>query len=440
MVAVLQKTMSDDSPHSVILQQQARIKALENELAEMTVALAQAWDQLVPFLQDSPQADRELDVMPVLESIMAAVDASVGAVYLAEREQQRGEWFMTPPDPAATRALAKHLDPLPTRSEPLYMRGIPSQLGPNTHWLFMPILVNMRAVGAIGVGVNEASRSFTAYDAQVVARLTERAASRIAAADLAATQEREAELNRDLRIASQIQHSIQPLSVPQVAGLEIAADWQPAASVGGDAWGWVMQPSGRFGCFLLDVAGKGLPAALTAVSLHTALKMALRLDLTPVEVLQTINNEFFETYTQANIMATVSVLTIDPVSGEVVQANAGHPPTLVHQDGAWKRWKASMPPLGVLEDISPREIQTGCLRPGDSLICYSDGFSEIETSEGFWGEQGIIAALGPTSQSASQIACAVLRGADAARQGRLPHDDQTLLIIRYTNSPTVIAT
>src|SRR5262249_54093779 len=147
----------------------------------------------------------------------------------------------------------------------------------------------------------------------------ERASGQIAAANLAESQAREQQVKRELQIAGLIQRSIQPLQAPTLVGLDAAADWQPAQNVGGDAWGWVLQPSGRLGCFLLDVAGKGLPAALAAAALHTALKMALRLDLSPGDVLRNVNEDVYEAYSNAGILATAAVITIDPITGAVEQ-------------------------------------------------------------------------------------------------------------------------
>ncbi|MBZ0300730.1 MAG: hypothetical protein K8J31_13355 [Anaerolineae bacterium] len=59
---------------------QARITQLEVELDEMTVALSQAWDQLVPFLQEvPPQADSQTAILPIIQAALAAVDADLGA-------------------------------------------------------------------------------------------------------------------------------------------------------------------------------------------------------------------------------------------------------------------------------------------------------------------------------------------------------------------------
>lgn len=243
---------------------------------------------------------------------------------------------------------------------------------------------------------------------------------------------REAHLEHELQIAGLIQRSIQPPREPQIAGVDVAADWQPAATVGGDAWGWVAQPCGQLACFMVDVAGKGLPAALAAVSLHTAVRMALRLDFRAAEVLNIANDEFYDAYTNAGILATATVVTIDPMSGWVEHANAGHTPTLVCMDDEWQRWKATVPPLGVLPtlSISAHRVQ---LAPGDRLLLYSDGLSEIETTTGLWGDKGLEhAARGTTlAASAQSLISAVLAEAQALREGKPLHDDQTLVGIVY---------
>jgi sigma-B regulation protein RsbU (phosphoserine phosphatase) len=263
-------------------------------------------------------------------------------------------------------------------------------------------------------------------DARVLARMTERAASQIVAANLAESQAREAQIAREMQIASLIQRSIQPATEPKLPNVQVAAHWRPAATVGGDAWGWVLQPSGRLACFILDVAGKGLPAALGAVSLHTALKMALRLGLSPVDTLRTVNNEIYDAYTNAELLATASVITLDPSSGELEHANAGHTPTLVRAAGKWSFWQASAPPLGVLPHINPRSDYR-ILQAGDLLIGYSDGFSEIETPDGLWGTQGLLNAMPPDVANAHAALHAILRIAEFYLADNPNPDDQTII-------------
>jgi sigma-B regulation protein RsbU (phosphoserine phosphatase) len=422
--------------------QRERIRYLETELEDMTAALAQAWDQLVPFLHAAPkQAETTRDIAPLLETIMAAVDAPMGAVYLVAHDGRGAEWFALPTDVVSPATLQKDLDELLHHGQPVHVSNIVTWNSKPTQWMFTPLLVDATVVGAIGVGLDEGQREFRAADSRLVLRMTERISSQMVAADLAASKAREAKLAHDLQIAGLIQRSIQPASEPEIAGIDVAADWQPAASVGGDAWGWVFQPSGHLACFMVDVAGKGLPAALAAVSLHTALKMVLRLGLSPVDVLRTVNNEFYDAYTSAGILATATVVALDPATGIVEQANAGHTPSLVLLRGEWTRWRATMPPLGVILDVEPTP-QRAQLSDGDLLLLYSDGLSEIETEHGWWLDEGVLHAASEshTPRSARTLIEAILNAAATIRAGKPLHDDQTIVGIRYRDSSALAET
>jgi len=406
---------------------EARIAELERELAEMTIALSQAWDQLVPLLQATPQqAASTQDSAPILEAIMAAIDVRMAGVFLVKGK----EWFSIPQNIPLPPALNDLLNTPGQPAKPFLMPQLLKWDGVETQWLFMPILIEQQIVGAIGVGVESGGHIFTAVDARILERMTERVANQIIAAALAESRLREAQAARELQIANHIQRSIQPVSGPLVPGLQVAAHWQPARTVGGDAWGWVWQPCGKLACFLLDISGKGLPAALAAVSLHTAIKLALRLDFSPVDVLRIVNDEFYDPYTETELLATVNIITFDPASREIQQANAGHPPTLIRQSGNWVEYRATAPPVGVLPNMEP-ELQCVVLAPDDIVICYSDGLTEIPTGSGLWGMEGILNVASGSINDAAQIARSIVTAAQQVRGNREAHDDQTLVVINF---------
>jgi len=405
-----------------------RVRQLEGELAEMTVALARAWDQLVPFLQSVPQqVASSRDAMTILETIMTAVDADTGAVYLAPRDGETAEWVMLPANAVEPSLLEKHLRPSDDTTTVAQIRNMPGWTGKLIDWLFVPIVVGARTMGAIGVGLFQGRRDFSASDARILTRMTERAAAQIAAADLVESQAREQQLAHEMKIAGLIQRSIQPSDEPAIWPLAVAAHWQPAQNVGGDAWGWVLQPSGKLALFILDVAGKGLPAALGAVSLHTALKMALRMDLSPAEALRKVNEEFYSAYTHADLLATASVIRFDPQTRNIEHSNAGHPPTLIRKGATWLEWRSSVPPLGILPDLVP-ELQSIILIPGDLVICYSDGYSEIDTGAGLWGPNGIQQAIAGRISEPHETIRAIQEAA-AVYDTQSIADDQTVFAI-----------
>ncbi len=422
-------------PITTVTEYQARIRELESELDSMTNALAQAWDQLVPLLQEPPhETSSSKDIASLLEAIMAAVEAEMVAFYMAPRNDNEAEWFTIPYNVAALSDIATHLNTLQGHTEPVHIREVRNWLNMDTVWLLMPLYVNEQMVGAIGVGKHDTDAGFSALASRILMRMTERVASVLLAADLAESKAREEQLARELAIGGAIQRSILPADSPNMPGLQVAADWRPAASVSGDAWGWVHQSDSTVTFFMLDVAGKGIPAALAAVALHTTLTTMLQLGYGLVETVTWANKQMYEPYTDAEILATVAIMRINPRTGEVVQANAGHTPTLIRQDGVWSQWQATMPPLGVLPDFVP-EPQSTTLKRGDLIVYYSDGLSEIETPDGLWGTQGLQEALTADNQvDAHGAVKAILEASTALRQNRYPHDDQTLLAISLTGA------
>lgn len=409
---------------------QDRIRQLEAELDEMTGALAQAWDQLVPFLQSEPvTTGTALDIMSPLEAVMAAVDAPMGAVYLEERADHPEEWRTLPNDAFSLRRLQSQLRDHDAR-DLLRVSGAHPWSGQTTHWMFVPMVVDGAVAGAIGVGFEADQREFSNLDTRLLKRMAERVSSQVIAASLAESRAREAQLAHELQIAGMIQRSIQPTSVPRLDGIRVAADWMPASTVGGDAWGWTLQPSGKLACYVLDVAGKGLPASLGAVSLRTSVQMVLRLDLSPSQALQAVNNEFYSAYTDAGIMATLNIFTIDPLTGAFTQANAGHNPTLIRRASQWLRLPASTPPIGVELELAP-VVEHLTLQPGDAVLCYSDGLSEIDTPSGLWGEDGILTAVQRDFTTPESMLSHMLASADQARNGRVPSDDQTVVCLLF---------
>ncbi len=415
---------------------QERIRKLEEELDSLTAALAQAWDQLVPFLQEAPQqANSSRDIAPIIEAVMTGLDASLGAVYLLPREGQPEEWFILPDDQVAYNALQPFLEALVKQREVQCAFDVATRRGGKTLWMFMPMSVSGAVIGALGVGFDDQNHELSALDTRMLSRMSERAANQVMAARLEESRAREAKFIHEIEIAGSIQRSIQPSSEPEVANLDTAAEWQPASDVGGDAWGWVIQPSGKLACFMVDVAGKGLPAALAAVSLHTAMRLVLSLDLSPAETLKIINREFYEPYTNAGILATAMVIAINPQTGEFEHANAGHVPTLIRINKQWQTFPATMPPLGVLPDVTP-DAQPGVLNFSDMVIAYSDGLSEIETGGKMWGEAGLLNAIPAHFDRMREVVDSVFSQARAFRGNIAPHDDQTLMALQFLGGRT----
>lgn len=401
---------------------QARIQELERELDDMTVALSQAWDQLVPFLQEVPSlAETTRDLAPVLQAVIAAADTEIAGIYLFQSD----EWFSLPHQIPLNRAFIQQFRSI-TREQTLTCSMCS---GRSMCWALAPIRSEQTIIGVLGAGSYDQQHAFNAVHLRILARMAERIGGQIAVAQLARSREREVMMTRELQIASEIQQSIQPEAAPRSPCIQMDAYWHPAHQVGGDAWGWVQQPDGRLAWFVLDVAGKGLPAALAAASLHTAIRLSLHMQLSPTDVLLVVNEAFYEPYTRTDLLATVVVITFDPQMGTLELANAGHPPVLVRRRGVWERLIATAPPIGVLTELHATP-QICMLHHGDLVICHSDGFSEIQTPTGLWGQTGLLQAIPTHISDVHAITRQIIA---AAQHAGTVHDDQTLVAAIYTN-------
>ncbi|MGQ9910599.1 MAG: PP2C family protein-serine/threonine phosphatase [Candidatus Flexifilum sp.] len=411
----------------------AYTRKLELELESMTAALAHAWDQLVPLLSAVPNSTgTSTDVVSLIESILSALDTSIGAIYLDEGQGRSAGWYATPSHVLTQAEFEPHMACFADQQRVITFHSVSPFSGNEIAWWFVPLYVEMRLAGALGVGFEGREHELTASELKLLARMSERMAGTLVASHLEQSRAREARIAHEIEIAGLIQRSIQPLLYPDVRGLQLAADWRPAATVAGDAWGWVIQPGGELACFVLDIAGKGLPSSLWAVSLRSALNMALRLGLDPAEVIQAVNDEVYEGFTAAGLLATVTVCRVNPRTHRFEQANAGHPPTLLCRGHGWERLAATSPPLGVLPVTRPR-IDTVQLAPGDLVVCYSDGLTELPTPDGMWGEAGITAQIEAICDSPAQVIVDQIMSRAQAEAVLAPQDDITLLVVRMVD-------
>ncbi|MBN1096584.1 SpoIIE family protein phosphatase [Blastococcus sp. TML/C7B] len=200
------------------------------------------------------------------------------------------------------------------------------------------------------------------------------AAARALAGHLAA-----ATLNRseeDNRLAGALQRTLLLEELPKVPGVAMAARYVPSAEdvVGGDWYDLVPLPGGTLAVVLGDVAGHGLAAASVTAQLRHALRAHLLRAAGPAAALAMINE-----VTSALLpgeMATVVVAQLDPGTGEVVVASAGHLPVLhAHEGGAEYVMGGRGPALGVLDAPTYAEARLR-LVGDDRLVLFSDGLVE----------------------------------------------------------------
>jgi serine phosphatase RsbU (regulator of sigma subunit) len=181
-------------------------------------------------------------------------------------------------------------------------------------------------------------------------------------------------VEHELRVARRIQQASLPKEVPELAGWQIAHHYQPAREVGGDFYDFLELGDGHLGLIVGDATGKGIPAALVmSTTLGMLRAVALSLD-SPGEVLRRIN-EALSARIPPSTFVTCFYAILEPESGRLLYANAGHNLPCRRHDGQADELRARGMPLGLMPGMAYEEKEA-MLETGDSVLFYSDGLVE----------------------------------------------------------------
>jgi serine phosphatase RsbU (regulator of sigma subunit) len=239
-----------------------------------------------------------------------------------------------------------------------------------------------------------------------------------------------------LEISNVLQRSLLPVRMPDIPGIAVSALYRPAG-VGNQASGdfydvWEVDDR-RFGLVVGDVCGKGAAAAsLTALSRHTVRTASIVLPGQPTAVVLRQLNDGILRRTMGDRFCTVALVLGERVPGgiELNIGSAGHPiPAIVHPDGSIDRPARPGTLLGVFEDIEQPEGRA-TLRPGDTLVLWTDGVTDRRGDGRHFGEERLLELLAdmatrPVSEIAEQIERRVVAFSDTE-----PQDDIALVVLR----------
>jgi predicted ester cyclase len=189
-------------------------------------------------------------------------------------------------------------------------------------------------------------------------------------------------IEQDLRVARSIQQASLPKEVPQLEGWQIAPHYQPAREVGGDFYDFHLLSEGRLGLVTGDATGKGVPAALVMSTTCGMLQLAAQsLEVSsPGEVLSRVNETLLARI-PLNTFVTCFYAVLDPESGTLRYANAGHDLPYLWHGGDCEELRARGMPMGLMPGMSYEEGEVS-LREGDSVLFYSDGLVEAHDPKG----------------------------------------------------------
>jgi sigma-B regulation protein RsbU (phosphoserine phosphatase) len=254
-------------------------------------------------------------------------------------------------------------------------------------------------------------------------------------ADLEAAQSQLAEkqaLERELRLAREIQESILPRRLPAPPGIDVGARMVAAREVGGDFFDVFPLGADSLGLVVGDACGKGMPAALFMALARSLLRAEAGRAASPEAALRETNQHLAEMST-AGMFITILYGVLNYSSGEFAYARAGHElPLLWDVSGAaLAPSRANGQPLGLLPNPAI-DVRTVSLPPGGTLLLFTDGVTEATDAQGcFFGMERLHTTMREHLGTSAQQLCDQLVDTLAMYRGTSPQaDDITLLAVR----------
>lgn len=244
--------------------------------------------------------------------------------------------------------------------------------------LVVPLVSQGELIGTLNLGPRLSEQEYSTDDRRLLTTLAAQAAPAIRVAQLVREQANEAaekeRLAQELRVATLIQQQFLPRHLPQLPQWQIAAYYGPARAVGGDFYDFVEMPDGRIGIAVGDVTDKGVPAALVMARTHSILRAEASRSTSPGEILSRAN-DLLEPEMPAKMFVTCLFAVLDPATGHIVLANAGHNLPFVRTGDEVTEIRATGMPLGLLPGIRYEETE-GDIGPDSNVLLYSDGLIE----------------------------------------------------------------
>jgi serine phosphatase RsbU (regulator of sigma subunit) len=256
--------------------------------------------------------------------------------------------------------------------------------------IITPLLVRGRAIGALTWVSTDPSRLYGEDDARFAEHLARRAATAMDNAELH---------SQTLAAAEQLQRAVLPDRLVTAPGWQVACEYHPSgrAEVGGDFYDAFVVDTDRHTLVLGDVMGRGVAAAAAMAQTRAAVRAFASIDPDPAVVTAKVDRMLAQFGTEQLI--TMLYVLADARTGVLTMTNAGHLPPLVVDGAGSARFLplADGPPLGV--GPVERSTQSETLRPGETLLAYTDGLVERRDEDLGDGLERLLAAAAPLAWS-----------------------------------------
>jgi serine phosphatase RsbU (regulator of sigma subunit) len=294
--------------------------------------------------------------------------------------------------------------------------------------------IEARMIGVLYLDGRERGTMLSQATRSSLEAFATQAALAIDSARLYAESAEKARIERDLRIAADIQRALLPEGSYENRTVDLAAASVPCRTVGGDFFDYIDLAERGFGFALGDVAGKGPPAALLAAAVLTNFGAQAPVSSSPADTMVRINKALLRRAIEARFATMFHGAVLD--DGALSYCNAGQEPPLVVRRNRIEWLEEGGPVLGLLS-IATYECGTAALEPGDLVVVCSDGVTEARNAGGEeFGRDRLVTAIGSSHGHKPELVLErLLEHVRKFSQGAAQADDITALVIRYRGRP-----
>jgi serine phosphatase RsbU (regulator of sigma subunit)/anti-sigma regulatory factor (Ser/Thr protein kinase) len=308
--------------------------------------------------------------------------------------------------------------------------------------MVVPLVSQGELIGLLNLGPRLSEQEYSADDRKLLDTLAGQAAPAVRVAQLVRQQEAQARererVEQELKVAQLIQQQFLPRDLPRLPGWHVAAFYRPAREVGGDFYDFIPLPDGKVGIVVGDVTDKGVPAALVMATTHSLLRAEAPRLVDPAKVLERINDLLVPDM-PPKMFVTCLYAVLDPETGLLRYANAGHNVPYVNTESGVVELRARGMPLGLLDGMA-YEQKEAVLEPGQNMLLHSDGFAEAHSPVGemfgFPRLMKMTESKAPGERMIDELLGELERftGSDWEQE-----DDITLVSMQRTAQPTMVS-
>jgi|GEM_PF-2809928 len=317
-------------------------------------------------------------------------------------------------------------------AESMIMRGIRSSMA-------VPILHQDELLGCILIDSSVAVNAYSEKDLHLLSNIGNQTGLFLKNVSMAKkietdaiARERFSKLEHELSMASEIQKSMLPSSIPSLKGYEFSATMRPAKTVGGDFFDFIPLGENLLGIAVGDVSGKGIPAALFMAMVRSLLRAEAHPGRSIQKVLRSVNHHLMD-MNDNGMFVTILFGVLNAITRQFQYVRAGHEiPILSDGHASFKRLpKGKGQALGVFEEIVLDE-QSVELSKGRMLLLSSDGITDAHNQQNInFGYDGIVGTVGQmVNPSASLVCDELIKAVNKHQAGSLQYDDMTIVVIQ----------